>query len=115
MVYIREAHASDTWPLKYSFERPCPTSLSQRVEYAAECARALGFANAGFRLLADPMDDRFNSAFGAWPTAYYALDRRGRLVFVGEGKGSEFGYDVREVFGFVSRFCRDFRQADEVA
>lgn len=109
MVYIAEAHAADTWPLKFSFERPRPASLAERLAYAAETSQSLGFAAAGFRLLVDSMDDRLNAAFGAWPTAYYALDRAGRLLFIGEEATSGAdAYDVRGLFAFVASFQRNF-------
>ena len=76
LVYICEAHASDTWPLKFSTEQPSPTSLEQRSGYAARCAAELGFSEAGFRVCVDGMNNCFNSAFGAWPTCYYCVDRR---------------------------------------
>lgn len=95
VIYICEAHATDVWPLKYSYEHPAPTSLRQRAEYARRCSHELGFEAAGFNLLVDGLDDSFNAAFGAWPTAYYLVDREGALLHVGEADGDEHGYDVR--------------------
>lgn len=103
VVYIREAHAADVWPLKYSYERPAPASAAERAQYARDCAAELGFTRADFRLLCDGMDDAFNTALGAWPTAYYVLDRSGCLVFIGEAPDGEFSFDVRAVIRFVHR------------
>lgn len=105
-MYIREAHASDVWPLKFSHERPRPTSLAQRAAYAAECATELGFASGGMRVLCDSMDDGFNAAFGAWPTAYYLLDWRGMLLLAGEADEGDDHYDVRRFIGEVHRTSR---------
>jgi len=105
MLYICEAHASDTWPLKFSHEQPRPTSIEQRCEYAARCAAKLELTSAGFRTLVDTMDDAFNAALCAWPTAYYVVDAAGTLLYVGEAEQGEYGYDVRELTTFVRRWC----------
>ena len=109
LLYICEAHASDTWPLKFSHEQPHPTSIEQRCEYAARCAANLGFASAGFRALVDTMDDACNAALCAWPTAYYVVDAAGTLLYIGEAKQGDSAYDVRELTAFVRRWCRSYR------
>lgn len=109
LVYILEAHAADTWPLKFSFERPRPTSLAQRAAYACEASGALGLGGAGFRVLVDGMDDAFNTAFGAWPTAYYLLDRAGTLLHVGEADADAETFDVRRFLAAVRRCARETR------
>lgn len=103
LVYICEAHASDTWPLKFTYERPTPKSLAQRARYARDCALELGFGKAGLSLHCDAMDNAFNTAFGAWPTAYYLMNQHGELLFVGEPDEGEYGYDV-------GRFVRVVRE-----
>lgn len=105
-MYICEAHASDVWPLKFSFERPRPTSLTQRAQYAMAASGELGFEAAGFRVLCDGMDDPFNAAFGAWPTAYFLVDERGTLLHVGEAESDEAeGYNVRHFIRTVRSFA----------
>lgn len=104
MLYISEAHASDTWPLKFSHEQPRPVSIEQRCEYAARCAANLRLSS--FRLLVDTMDDACNAALCAWPTAYFVLDAAGTLLYIGEPKEGEYGYDVRELIAFVRRWCQ---------
>jgi len=110
LLYICEAHASDTWPLKFSHEQPRPTSLAQRGEYAARCANDLGFAPAGFRTLVDSMDDACNTCLCAWPTAYYVVDSAGMLLYIGEAREGDYGYDVRELTSFVAGWCRNNRK-----
>lgn len=107
MVYICEAHASDVWPLKYSFEQPAPTSLTQRAAYARRCANELSFAASGFKLLCDGMDDGFNAGFGSWPTSYYLVDHSGTLLHVGEATGEQYAYDVRSFIGEVRKAVRE--------
>lgn len=103
VVYICEAHASDVWPLKFSFEQPKPTSIFQRAEYARKCSVELGFDAAGFGVLCDGMDGCFNTAFGAWPTAYMLVDQSGELLHVGEAAADEYAYDVKEFIEEVRR------------
>lgn len=115
LLYICEAHASDTWPLKFSHEQPRPVSIEQRCEYAARCAASLGFASAGFRVMVDTMDDACNAALCAWPTAYYVVDAAGTLLYIGEAKEGDYGYDVHELIAFVRRWCRAHRSAEGCA
>lgn len=110
VVYICEAHASDSWPLKFSHERPRPASLEQRVAYARECTDELGFGAACFDVLCDGMADSFNSAFGAWPTAYFLVDSAGALLHVGEADEGEYGYDVRRFISAVRREAQARRE-----
>lgn len=115
MLYICEAHASDTWPLKFSHEQPRPASLEQRQAYALRCAASLGFSSSGFRCLVDTMDDACNAALGAWPTAYFVVDDAGTLLYIGEAKEGEYGYDLRELTAFVRRWCRARRLVEREA
>lgn len=103
MVYILEAHASDTWPMKFQGEQPSPRSLEERIGYATTCAREHAFP-ASFKVRIDGMDDSFNGAFGAWPTCYYVVDGDKRLKYVGEvplDSASE-SYNVAELFGALN-------------
>lgn len=106
MLYITEAHASDVWPLKFSYERPRPKSEAERVRYAREYADEVGFVCAGFKLLVDRMDNAGNNALGAWPTSYFVLDRFGQLAFIGQASASDHSYDVRGIVRFVQRLAR---------
>lgn len=103
VIYIREAHASDTWPMKVHGEQPSPRSLEERLEYARACAAELAFP-ASFLIRVDDMADSFNAAFGAWPTCYYVVGEDKRLKYVGEVPiGSESdSYDVSELFGVLN-------------
>lgn len=57
-------------------------------------------------MLCDAMDDSFNAAFGAWPTSYYLVDQRGKLLLVGEADEEAYAYDVRRFIGEVLRKAR---------
>lgn len=107
MLYICEAHATDTWPAGFSIEWETPKSLGQRMEYARVCAKELGLFDAGFEVYVDGMDNAFNSAFKSWPTCYYCFDSAGRLVHLGECDQLEASYDVKRTFAFVRRWLAD--------
>ena len=101
LVYICEAHAADTWPMKWSVEWPRPVSLLQRAVHAYVCERDLAI---GARVLVDGMDDAFNEAFGSWPTAYYCADRTGKLLYVGTPPDGEAAYDVFELISWLRKW-----------
>lgn len=102
MVYILEAHAEDSWPMKVPSERPRPTSLQQRMKYARECAEQLAVPSS-FQVCVDDMDDSFNTAFAAWPTCYYVVNTQKCLEYVGECpmESDEESYDIHALFSFL--------------
>jgi len=95
VVYIAEAHASDTWPMKWAVEWPRPVNLEQRVQYARTCVKDLQLG--GMRLLVDDMDNAFNACFGAWPTSYYILHHT-KLIYIGNPPPTEAFYDIHQLF-----------------
>jgi len=99
IVYIMEAHASDTWPMAFKGEKPSPKDLNQRIKYAQACAAEHGFP-VSFRVLVDSMTNDFNAAFGAWPTCYYVVGEDKKLNYVGECPldSESATYDVNELF-----------------
>jgi len=102
VVYIREAHASDTWPMKVQGERPCPQSTQERIQYAEDFAAEMALPD-GFSLRVDGMENEFNAAFGSWPTCYYVVHDK-KLRYVGEcpvDSASE-SYNVAELFAFLN-------------
>mmetsp|Transcript_35400 Transcript_35400/g.69435 ORF Transcript_35400/g.69435 Transcript_35400/m.69435 type:complete len:135 (+) Transcript_35400:667-1071(+) len=101
LIYIAEAHASDTWPMKWSVEWPRPKTLNIRINYAITCSKDLNL-NSDFTVLVDGMDDAFNSAFGSWPTAYYVVSPKAKLLYIGDCKEDCDTYDVDEMFNFLA-------------
>jgi len=110
-VYITEAHASDTWPMKWSIEWPKPTTMEQRLQYAETCATELKLRPA-FTVLVDHITDDFNNAFCSWPTCYYVIDPKARLLYIGDSndnamnalpgeKQAYASYDVKLLFRFL--------------
>lgn len=80
-VYIREAHASDKWPMKWAIEWPEPQTLEARIACAKTCDADLGWSPE-VSVLVDGMDDNFCHTFGAWPAGGYVLSSRAELLYV---------------------------------
>ena len=84
------------------------TTQEQRTTYAVECASELGLT--GFRLCVDGMADELNAALGAWPTAYYVLNRSGELLYIGgssaDSMGSSTCYNVSLLLSFLRSWQR---------
>ena len=57
-----------------------PTSLLERGNAAASCAKALRFT---MPMVLDEMDDRIAKAYGGWPDRLYIVDRFGRIAYRG--------------------------------
>lgn len=102
VVYIREAHASDTWPMRVQGERPCPQSTQERIQYAKDFAAEMALPDS-FCLRVDGMGNAFNTAFGSWPTCYYVVCDK-KLRYVGECPEDSAceSYNVAELFAFLN-------------
>lgn len=101
LVYIREAHASDEWPMQWQVEFPQPKSLEDRTQRAMACNEALGLADAGVEVVVDGLDDEFARRFAAWPAACYVVEH-GALVFVGQPRDDEVLFDVGLLGAFLA-------------
>ena len=72
LVYIQEAHATDTWPLGLPIEHTTTHDVESR---ASHCAQFLDDNDFPHRALIDaPPASRFNETFAAWPLRFYVLD-----------------------------------------
>lgn len=116
-MYITEAHASDTWPMKWSVEWPRPKTLEERISYAKTCARELKMLPA-FTVAVDGMDNDFNTAFRSWPTCYYVVaPGTKRLLYIGDARDDDVdyaSYDVRTLFAFLRSYkSEDSEKANE--
>ena len=85
MVYIREAHAVDSFLPKGGGVDPLiedPTTLLERSEVARVCMSEL--ALEGIPALVDTLDDEANQAYDAWPDRLALVGRDGRLAYYGD-------------------------------
>jgi len=85
--------------------------MEQRLQYAETCATELKLRPA-FTVLVDDMNDSFNTAFCSWPTCYYVVDPKGKLLYIGDSndnamnalpgeKEAYASYDVKLLFRFL--------------
>jgi hypothetical protein len=89
-IYISEAHAVDEWPIGSKvapFEQP--KTLEERLALANRFKTDFNFE---IPTLVDSMDKSkcFEDIYGAWPEQFFAIDRKGLLVF--KGYPTELGF-----------------------
>lgn len=92
MVYIREAHALDSFLPKGGGEEPIvedPISLRERQEVAQVCMAKL--ALEPIPAVVDTLDDRASRAYDAWPDRLFLVGRDGKVAYHGP-RGPE-GFD----------------------
>lgn len=96
MVYIREAHAIDSFQPLGGDGNPIiedPVDLAQRRQVAQQCLSKL--ALEGIPTLVDSIDDSASRAYDAWPDRLYLVGRSGDVVYQG-GPGPD-GFLVDEL------------------
>ena len=96
IVYIREAHPEDGWVLadnrREEIALDDPTTLDERADAAAACARRL---RTSIPILLDDVDDTVASAYGGWPDRLYLIGRDGSVAF--QGEVGPFGFKPEEL------------------
>ena len=102
VVYIREAHATDSvWPMSAP-DSPFveePREATERREVAKRCMSAL--ALRPMPALVDGMDDAVDAAYEAWPDRIYLVDRAGRIAY--RGAAGPFGFNPEELADAITR------------
>lgn len=80
IVYIREAHARDVWPIgdDISSAVTAPRTNAERCRLALQMCKALSL---DLPVLVDPVEDSFESSFAPWPFRFYVVDREARLRY----------------------------------
>lgn len=99
MVYIREAHASDEWPLGKLKCIPQHKTLEDRIKVASELVEQYGFT---IHTVVDSIDNRFNSEFHVWPERYFLFSGHS-LEYVSQ-PSTEFGFDRLELRSILGTF-----------
>jgi tetratricopeptide (TPR) repeat protein len=82
LIYIREAHSTADWSSTRNAREgvvlePAAT-MSEKQDHATMCVRKLDIA---FPALLDSMNGAAETAYAAWPSKAFLLDKRGRIVF----------------------------------
>ena len=82
LVYIREAHASDSWQSTRNTREavsiaPAAT-LAEKQDHALMCSRRL---HLPFPAVVDGMDGAVENAYSAWPSRVFLVGQDGRIQY----------------------------------
>ena len=100
VVYIREAHAIDSFLPKGGGGDPIvedPKTIEERSELAQVCLSTL--ALDPIPAVVDTLDDAASRAYEAWPDRLYLIGKDGKVAYRG-GPGPD-GFDVGELEGAI--------------
>jgi tetratricopeptide (TPR) repeat protein len=82
LVYIREAHADGDWQStrneREGVELPQARLLAEKQDHAVMCSRKL---HLPFQALLDGLDNKVESAYGAWPSRAFVIGVDGRVRY----------------------------------
>lgn len=80
MIYIREAHACDVWPIGDAVSRTvkAPVSNDQRCALAHRMRTDM---QMDMPFYVDQIDDAFEREFAPWPFRFYIVDRHANLCY----------------------------------
>jgi tetratricopeptide (TPR) repeat protein len=82
LIYIREAHGAGDWQSTRNEHEgvnlPQATMLSDKQDHAVMCSRTL---HLPFPALLDGLDNKVETAYGAWPSRAFVIDRDGRIRY----------------------------------
>jgi len=98
-VYIKEAHASDEWPMGGQVCYKQPKTLEQRIKIARDFIQRFDYK---WPMLIDSIDNKFEQAYFAWPERFYIL-LNGKFVYYGEM--GPYGYKPDEIKAWLTEYC----------
>jgi len=87
LVYIREAHASDAWPLGDTVQIPNHKTIEERKTAAIKLQKK----GLKIPILLDSMNNDFERNFAVWPERYFIVVN-GKVEYVAFPT-NEFGFD----------------------
>jgi hypothetical protein len=91
MIQIREAHASDVWPIGNIVEVKEHRTLEERLAAARKMVKA---TQLEIPVLADTMDNTFLNLYSPWPFRFFVI-KDGILKLVGAPE--EARYDTTDL------------------
>ncbi len=96
MVYVREAHPTDGWHMRfndrYGVTLAQPKTMEERTAAAQQCRQKLDF---DMPFLVDTLDDRVGGTYSGMPSRLYVIDRAGKVAYK-SGRGP-FGFKPAEM------------------
>ena len=102
MVYIEEAHPSDSWQLPANLREgvlfPTPATLGEREQTADTCVRKLGIQ---IPALVDGYDNSVERDYTGWPDRLYVIDAGGRVAY--KSKPGPYGFDPKAMDAALER------------
>jgi hypothetical protein len=101
MIQIKEAHASDVWPIGNIVDVKEHRTLSDRLTAAQEMVKE---TQLEIPVLADTMDDTFLKLYAPWPFRFFVIVD-GILKLVGMPK--EARYDTTDLVECLDALCKD--------
>ena len=108
VVYILEAHASDSWRLAKNVSVTSPRSVEERGDIASSCVRKLGIE---FPAVVDNFDNSTETAYTGWPDRLYLIDRDGRIAY--KSKPGPFGFHPSELEAALKRVAAPAAQISQ--
>lgn len=99
-VYIAEAHPAERKHFSGGFDITTHASMEDRVRAANTLKEKVGDKLRDCTILVDPMDDRANLAYAAFPERLYVV-QDGKITY--EGGIGPFLYSIAEVDRFLSK------------
>ncbi len=82
LIYIREAHAAGDWQStrneREGVALPQAQALAEKQNHAVMCSRTL---HLPFQALLDGLDNKVESAYGAWPSRAFVIGVDGRVRY----------------------------------
>lgn len=91
LVYIREAHPSDSNWADLTFPIADPKTLEERNAVATRCRTKLSLS---LPAVVDDLDDAVNQRYHAWPERIYVIGRDGKIAY--KGAIGPFGFKPDE-------------------
>jgi len=96
MIYGREAHAADEWPIGSKLKYNQHTTPLERARAAKDF---IEHKKLNWPVVMDTLRNDFDDVFAAWPVRLYIV-HKGRLVYKAQPKGA--GYDFTEVGSWLA-------------
>jgi tetratricopeptide (TPR) repeat protein len=97
LIYIREAHTSGDWQStrneREGVDVPQAATLSDKQSHAVMCSRSL---HLPFQALLDGLDTKVESAYNAWPSRAFVINRDGRIEYSSHLTELDFSSDAME-------------------
>jgi len=95
VMYIKEAHASTSWPIGSRFSHPQPTTTLERIQLAKLLEKEFKLE---IPILVDPPEngDAFEAAYAPWPLRFFVVSPLRRLTYIAQPQHGSFSVKALE-------------------